>query len=293
MASLIKRKRGMKSYYYLYHDSRKGKRKQRERYLGSICPDNVDEQKDDFEREIYLEDYGSLLKLVHQNYKKEKEKLSKKDLQKKNKQFSMRYNYDTQKIEGSKLTYKETVNLLEYGISPKGKQMYDIKETEAHDKIFDDMMQYDGDLNKDLVLAWHKELLKDTEPKKAGKIRTTNVDIRKGEYTPPPGYLVRKMIDGFFIWYEENKNKIHPVMLSALVHQRFVTIHPFRDGNGRISRLLMNFILKKHCYPLFNIENGSRNSYFKALEKSQVNKKENQFVKWIVDNYLKKNIHYC
>ena len=81
-------------------------------------------------------------------------------------------------------------------------------------------------------------------------------------------------------------------MLAALVHQKFVTIHPFRDGNGRISRLMMNFVLKKHGYPLINLDSGKRNPYFKALEKSQVNKKENRFVKWIMDNYLKKNAHY-
>ncbi len=292
MVSVRKRKRGKKYYYYLYHDSRKGGRKQRDRYLGLTIPDDLDEQKDDFEREVYLEDYESSLEQIRQNYKKEKDSLTKEEQQKKSKQFSMKYNYDTQKIEGSKLTYKETIDLLESGLSPNGKPMYDIKETEAHDRIFDEMMQYENDLSEDLVVEWHKQLLKDTEPEKAGKIRTTNVAIRGSEYSPPPGYLVRKMIDGFFRWYEENKNKIHPVLLAALVHQRFVTVHPFRDGNGRISRLMMNFVLKKHGYPLINLESGKRNPYFKALETSQVHKKENRFVRWVVNNYLKKNTRY-
>lgn len=290
MVGVTKRKRGDNYYYYLYHDIRKGgKRKQRDRYLGPELPDNLDEEKDDFEREVYLEDWEPALTKIHQSYNNEIEKLTEEELQKKNKRFSMRYNYDTQKIEGSKLTYRETVDLLESGISPKGKPMYDIKETEAHDKIFDEMIQHEGDLSEGLVVAWHHELLKDTEPEKAGKIRTTNVDIRGSEFTSPPGYLVRKMLGGFFVWYKENKNKIHPVILAALVHQRFVTIHPFRDGNGRLSRLMMNFVLKKNGYPLINLDSGKRNPYFNSLEKSQVNKKENRFVRWLVETYLRKN----
>lgn len=289
MVGVTKRRRGGKDYYYLYHDSRKNGRKQRDRYLGPVIPEDVEEQKDDFEREIYLEDWGPALDKIYQNYKKEEEQLSDKEKQEKNRQFSLRFNYDTQKIEGSKLTLKETIDLLESGISPKEKPMHDIRETEAHDRIFDEMMQHAGDLDEELVVGWHKELLQDTEPEKAGNIRTTDVTIRGSEFVPPPGYLVRKMLNAFFDWYKKNKTKMHPVMLAALVHQKFVTIHPFRDGNGRLSRLMMNFILRKHYYPLINLDSGKRNRYYRALESSQVNNKENRFVRWLVNRYIEKN----
>lgn len=226
--------------------------------MGPEPPENLDEEKDDFEREAYLEDWGAALTEIRQSYDGEIEKLTEEELRKKNKQFSMKYACDAQKTEGSKLTYGETVDLLEPAISPKGKPMHDTKETEAHDKIFDEMMRHEGDLSEDLVVAWHHELLNDTEPEKAGKIRTTNVGIRGSEFIPPPGYLMRKMLDGFFAWYKENKNKIHPVILAALVHQRFVTIRPFRDGNGRLSRLMMSFVLRKNGHPLINLDGGKK-----------------------------------
>ena len=121
---------------------------------------------------------------------------------------------------------------------------------------------------------------------------TTPVGILESKFTPPPGVIVRKLLDAFFDWYEKNRTKTHPVLLAALVHQKFVTIHSFRDGNGRISRLMMNFILKRHHYLMMIIKNETKTSYYNSLERSQIEEKENIFVKWLVNNYLKKNKKY-
>lgn len=94
------------------------------------------------------------------------------------------------------------------------------------------------------------------------------------------------MLQEFFRWYSKNKNKIHPVELAALVHLKFVTIHPFADGNGRISRLIMNFILHKKGYPMLDIKYERRNRYYTALERSQIKKTENTFVQWFMRRYL-------
>ncbi|MBU3958163.1 MAG: Fic family protein, partial [Nanoarchaeota archaeon] len=61
------------------------------------------------------------------------------------------------------------------------------------------------------------------------------------------------LLEEFFGWYNKNKGRLHSVELAALAHLKFVTIHPFSDGNGRISRLLMNFVLHKHGFPMLNI----------------------------------------
>src|SRR5690349_15525153 len=132
MVGIAKRKRGDKIYYYLYHDLKKGGRRQRDKYLGTKIPENVEEIKQEFEREIYFEEWGPVLKIIYENYKKEKTTLSADELGKKNKDFSLKFNYHTQRIEGSKLTLKETIDLIESQISPKEKPMHDIKETEAH-----------------------------------------------------------------------------------------------------------------------------------------------------------------
>jgi Fic family protein len=73
---------------------------------------------------------------------------------------------------------------------------------------------------------------------------------------------------------------MNPVELAALAHLKFVTIHPFADGNGRVSRLMMNFILHRHGYPMFNIDHRRRNSYYRALERSQLVKDERVFTAW-------------
>lgn len=71
--------------------------------------------------------------------------------------------------------------------------------------------------------------------------------------------------------------RLHPVELTALVHLKFVTIHPFGDGNGRISRLMMNFVLNKKEYPMFNISYEGRTSYYNELERSQIKKEWESF----------------
>ena len=76
------------------------------------------------------------------------------------------------------------------------------------------------------------------------------------------------------------------------MHLKFVTIHPFSDGNGRISRLMMNFILNKNKYPMLNISYKNRDSYYTALERSQVNKNDNIFLNWFIKRYLKDNKNY-
>ena len=84
----------------------------------------------------------------------------------------------------------------------------------------------------------------------------------------------------------KNKKKVHPAELAASVHLKFVTIHPFGDGNGRISRLIMNFVLKDNNFPLLDIPYTKRTSYYNVLERSQINKDENIFIQWFFRRYL-------
>ena len=91
-------------------------------------------------------------------------------------------------------------------------------------------------------------------------------------------------MEDFFKWY--NKNKIHPVELAAKAHYKFVKIHPFGDGNGRISRLIMNFILSKYKYPILIIEYKKRPSYYKSLRKADKKKSGGEFLKYFYRRYL-------
>ena len=199
--------------------------------------------------------------------------------------FMIKFTYNTQRIEGSKLTLRDTANLLEKGETPK-KPLRDIKEAEAHKKVFYNMLKYSKDLNLQIILQWNKLLLLETKTDIAGKIRNHGVAISGSKFTPPLAIELEVLLKEFFDWHNKNKNKLHPVMLSALVHLKFVTIHPFSDGNGRISRLMMNFILNKNGFPMLDIPYKNRNSYYTALERSQVKKDEKIFLQWFFKRYL-------
>ena len=82
------------------------------------------------------------------------------------------------------------------------------------------------------------------------------------------------------------------VELAALVHLKFVTIHPFSDGNGRISRLMMNFVLHKHGFPMLDIPYEKRTGYYNALERSQVKKNDLIFLQWFFKKYADSQKRY-
>ena len=100
---------------------------------------------------------------------------------------------------------------------------------------------------------------------------------------PPQPFLIQKQMEDYFIWYQENRKTLHPVILAAEMHERLVTIHPFIDGNGRTSRLVMNLILLQHGYVIANIKGDSntRLEYYTALEKAQVDGDKTQFYRFV------------
>ncbi len=136
------------------------------------------------------------------------------------------------------------------------------------------------------------KLFNKTKPEIAGKLRTYRVGIGQSRFIPPPHVEVYPMLTEFFQWYNKNKNKLHPVELASLAHLKFVTIHPFGDGNGRISRLIMNFILDRKKYSMLDIQYEERNGYYNSLERSQLKKEERIFLQWFVKKYIREYKRY-
>ena len=282
-----------REYFYLQHTIRASTGVQtREKYLGAKLPSNVENAKRGFLTEIYRERWYPLLDQVRSNYQKEKHSLPPSALQKRDRSFSVRFTYDTNRIEGSRLTYRETADLLERGLSPRQKPIVDIKEAEAHDRVFREALGYKKDLSLQVVLMWHRKLFEETKPDIAGKVRNHQVAISGSRFMPPSPVEVQQLLREFFRWYNRNKSSTHPVELAAGVHLRFVTVHPFADGNGRISRLLMNFVLHGHGFPPLNIPYEGRRSYYNALERSQVNENDSTFIQWFFRKYLKEHSAY-
>ncbi len=279
-------------YYYLEHSFRKnGKIEKKELYLGKEIPKDIEKIKKDFVSEIYNETWLNQLNRIKKNYSMEQKKTPISAKEKEIENFMVKFTYNTQRIEGSKLTLRDTANLLEKGETPK-KPLRDIKEAEAHKKVFYEMLNYEKDLNLQLVLLWNKILLENTKPDIAGKIRNHGVAISGSKFIPPLAIELDTLLKEFFDWYNKNKSKLHPIILSALVHLKFVTIHPFSDGNGRISRLMMNFVLKNNEFPMLDIPYENRNGYYTALERSQVKQDDKIFLQWFFKRYLKEYKRY-
>ncbi len=282
------------TYYYLEHSiRRRGMVTKKSKYLGRAIPKNIDTIKKQFVYEINKEKWFEAFDKIKLNYARELKIVPKTAFEKSLREFSVRFTYDTQRIEGSTLSLRETAQLLEDGIPPNGKPISDIREAEAHQRVFLEMLRYEKDLSVGLTLYWHKELFEATKPDIAWQIRKQGVRIAGSKFIPPSPVELQPLIREFFSWYNgSKKSKTHPVELAALVHLKFVTIHPFTDGNGRVSRLMMNFVLNKQGYPMLNIEYASRLGYYNALERSQLQDNGNPFCQWFFRNYLKETKNY-
>jgi len=293
MVSIEKKQVNKKTYYYLEQSYRKdGKVCKKTKYLGAALPKNLETLKSDFLTEYYKETWFPFFDEIKTTYARERRTfpsaIAQKDLQ----QFATTFTYATNRIEGSTLTLKETADLLEHGLSPLRRPLEDVKEAETHKAVFLEMLHYQKELNLSTILHWHKNLFSQTKEKDAGTIRSYQVGISGSTYKPPYPVELDFLLHEFFNWYRSNKRTMHPVRLAALAHLKLVTIHPFGDGNGRVSRLLMNYILQNHGYPMLIIDYAQRKSYYTALEHSQLKKDDSVFVVWFFKRYLKEYKQY-
>lgn len=287
MVTIRERTKGNETFYYLEHTIRKGKvYEKKEKYLGKEIPKNIEEIKQEFFHGIFKEKWNKQLEEIKQKFLKEYKTIPKSAQEKYIEHFMIKFTYDTNRIEGSTLSLRDTANLLKDGISPPNKPIRDIKETEAHKRVFYEMLNYKKELSLAIILYWHKLLLENSDKEIAGKVRKHQVAIAGTDVELPLPVEVPILLEEFFMWYSKEKKKLHPVELAALAHLKFVSIHPFTDGNGRISRLLMNFILQKNEYPMLNIQYTNRAAYYRALERSQKTKKEYIFVQYLIRRYI-------
>jgi len=288
MVTIREKKIGEQTYYYLEHSIRDNKKiVKKEKYLGKEIPRDIERIKREFIIDLYKEKWFSNFEKIKKNYSHEQKIMPPSSREKQKQTFAVKFTYNTQRIEGSKLTLKETSNLLERGITPSEKPINDVIEAEQHNKVFYEMLEYKKDLSLQVVLYWHKKLFEKTKQDAAGKIRNYQVEISLSKFIPPMPAELDFLIKEFFDWYNNNKDKLNPVELAALVHLKFVTIHPFGDGNGRISRIMMSFVLHKYGYPMLDIPYAKRSSYYTALERSQIKKDTSVFINWFFKRYLK------
>jgi Fic family protein len=294
MVTIVKRTVKGAAYYYLEHTLRVGSKFTRKsKYLGKTVPDDIDKLEKEFLLELKKEKWFKGFDSIKRGYAAETKATPLSSRDKLLREFSVRFTYDTQRIEGSTLSLRQTSQLLEEGITPGGKPVADVKEAGAHQRVFLEMQTERRDLSLRLVLDWHWEIFKDTKPDVAGRVRRHGVRISGSRFVPPSPVELQPMLEDLFAWYRRSESSLHPVELAALVHLKFVTIHPFADGNGRMSRLIMNFVLRRAGYPMFNIEARDRAAYYNALERSQLKADDEIFARWLFRRYRREFAHYA
>lgn len=202
--------------------------------------------------------------------------LTKIQLLKLNDYFFTDYTYESNKIEGNTLSLQETAMVIKEGVTIGGKSVREHLEAINHKEAIDfvsDIAKKNVVINERSIKELHYLILKGILDKEAGKYRASDVRITGSKHEPPAFFDVPHKMNELIAYYDRNHNLLHPVILAADMHQILVGIHPFIDGNGRSSRLLMNLILLQNGYYIANIKGSlsSRMKYYKALEKAHVN----------------------
>jgi Fic family protein len=284
------RRRGHQTYYYLSHSFREaGQIRKVERYLGKKLPTDLAAAKAAFSIELASRQSSDALDRIGERFRRNQRKLPASLREKELESFAIQFTYDSNRIEGSSLTLRETGLLILDGITPSNRPLSDVRESLAHQRVFLAALRSAEPLTLETLLEWHREMFVETKPQLAGVIRTGRVRISGSKFEPPLPVELELPLREFFDWYRIAWKTLHPVVLAALVHFRLVSIHPFGDGNGRVTRLAMNFVLHRKRFPMFDIPYERRAGYYRALEKSHVTEDEGTFLRWFIRRYLAEN----
>ena len=213
-----------------------------------------------------------------------KRPFSKETLKSLRNSINIEWTYNSNGIEGNTLTLRETQIVLE-GITVGGKTLREHLEAINHEKA----IEYIEDLvkEKNPVTEWnikniHQLVLKEIDDKNAGKYRSENVAIMGAPHTPPDHLIVPELMEKLILNYQK-WNKYHPIIKAALIHGELVKIHPFIDGNGRTSRLVMNLSLMNSGYLPVIIKKENRLEYYNALDKAHTTGDYTDFVKLVTN----------
>ena len=220
-----------------------------------------------------------------------KKPLNRLQIEKMQAYFHTAYTYESNKIEGNTLSLSETHLVINDGITIGGKSMREHLEAINHNDAIELMFELVNNkitFNAFYLKQIHQLVLKGIDQKNAGVYRTVPVRISGSAHVPPEPYLIDQLMEDYFLFYEMQKHVLHPIILAAEMHERLVSIHPFIDGNGRTSRLVMNLILLQHGYTLVNLKGdpAQKMNYFKALEAVQVNHENIHFHRLIAEHAI-------
>lgn len=211
-----------------------------------------------------------------------KRPISKETLKSLRESVNLEWTYNSNGIEGNTLTLRETQVVLE-GITVGGKSIKEHLEAINHEKailFLDDLVKDNDPINEWNIKSIHQLVLKDIDNENAGRYRKENVTIKGATHIPPDYLKVPELMEKLILTYNA-WSEYHPIIQAALLHGELVKIHPFIDGNGRTSRLLMNLVLMNKGYNPVIIKKVSRLKYYEALDTAHTTGNYTDFVKLV------------
>jgi Fic family protein len=219
--------------------------------------------------------------------------LSEKDRERLSRRFTVDFNYNSNHIEGNTLTYGQTEILLLFGKVIGEADVHAVQEMTASNvglkMMTEEARVKEIPLTQNFIRTLHKTLLREDYTvyrDLPGGMQTSYV-IHAGQYKTRPNSVITRYGDRFEYaspeetpglmtdlvdWYNqaEKEGKLSPIELAALFHYRYIRIHPFEDGNGRIARLLVNYILAKHDCPMIVVRSRLKRDYLEALQQADL-----------------------
>ena len=221
--------------------------------------------------------------------------------------FRLDWNYHSNNLEGNSLTYGETKALILFGITSGNKPFNDYVEMTGHNEAINWVLDIINDkfpLTEKFIRELHTLLLKETSFKEAktAEGKPTRRKIEVGKYKTQPNHVVTATGETFYFaspeetpakmeeliaWFKNEKEKsdVNPILLASLFHYKFIRIHPFDDGNGRVARILMNFILMQFGYPPVIIKTEDKENYYAVLRLADANEID-PFIRYIAQNLV-------
>lgn len=219
--------------------------------------------------------------------------LSDRDREMLSRRFTIDFNYNSNHIEGNTLTYGQTEILLMFGKIVGEADVRDVHEMTASNvglkMMKEEALLKETPLTQQFIRTLHKTLLREDYTvyrTLLGGVQTSYV-IHAGQYKTRPNSVITRYGDQFEYatpeetpalmsdlvdWYNdaERSGKFTPIELAAIFHYRYIRIHPFEDGNGRIARLMVNYILTRHDYPMIVVRSRKKKEYLEALHRTDL-----------------------
>lgn len=278
MAYVDKIKSGKKSYYYLGKTIRVGPNSWKKLRINLGTEKPTKEKIASKLKELKLEQYkvyngdfidSAKLEVIddfREAYQAHLKRLPATVIEKEESDFVIRFTYNSNAIEGNRLTLRDTYLIINERQIPAGAPPKDYNEAVNGREALEFLKEHRGKLTIEFIEKLNGILTKNTGVMYPGRLRFFPVKIEGANFMPPDEKDVPKLLKEMIGFYYANRRKMHAFVLACLVHAKFVEIHPFEDGNGRTGRTLMNWVLMRAGYPKLFVPVKARQQYYEAID---------------------------